>query len=355
MWQLITDAHAWDEALRRLPWPHVLQSWAWGDFKSRWGWTAERWLLADANADTGSHPRAAVQLLKRTINRLPACVLYAPKGPVAADLAAYADALAFVEQQARKHRALWAKVDGDVLLPSPAGRGDGGEGELAALRNRLIARTWRYSASQIQFRNTGLSDVRYSDADLLAAMKPKTRYNVRLAEKRGVTVRVAAPIRDDDARLLYEMYAETAQRDGFLIRDEAYYLDAWRAMSAVGLIAEREGQALAGLVMFVFGGQAWYFYGMSRNEGREHMPSYALQWHGLRWARDNGCAAYDWWGAPEREDDETDSLAGVWRFKQGFGAQFVEGIGAWDFAPSPLLYRAYLEFGSRFIRAGLAG
>jgi lipid II:glycine glycyltransferase (peptidoglycan interpeptide bridge formation enzyme) len=347
MWQLITNAHIWDEALRRLPWPHVLQSWAWGDFKSRWSWTAERWLLAD----TGGHPRAAVQLLKRTINRLPACVLYAPKGPIAIDLAAYADALAFVEQQARKHRALWAKVDGDLSPLPPAGGAGGGSASLASL---LTAQRWHFSASQIQFRNTGLSDVRHSDADLLAAMKPKTRYNVRVAEKRGVTVRVAAPIREDDARLLYAMYAETAQRDGFLIRDEAYYLDAWRAMSAVGLVAEREGQALAGLVMFIFGGRAWYFYGMSRNEGREHMPSYALQWHALRWARDHGCAVYDWWGAPEREDDEGDSMAGVWRFKAGFGATFSEGIGAWDYAPSPLLYRAYLEFGSRFIRVGLA-
>jgi lipid II:glycine glycyltransferase (peptidoglycan interpeptide bridge formation enzyme) len=358
MWQRITDAHTWDEALRQLPWPHVLQSRAWGDFKSRWGWRAERWLLADS----GNHPRAAVQLLKRTINRLPACVLYAPKGPVAIDLTSYEAALSHIEQRARHHRALWAKVDGDLFTLSSWGRGqgkwpsEGPEGtDLSQLRSLLVKRHWRYSASQIQFRNTGLSDVRHSDADLLAAMKPKTRYNVRLAEKRGVTVRVAAPIGDADAHLLYAMYAATAQRDGFLIRDEAYYLDAWRAMSALGLIAEREGQALAGLVMFIFGGRAWYFYGMSRNEGREHMPSYALQWHALRWARDHGCEAYDWWGAPEREDDDNDGMAGVWRFKQGFGATFSEGIGAWDYAPSPLLYRAYLEFGSRFIRSGLAG
>lgn len=348
MWQLITDACAWDEALRWLPWPHVLQSWAWGDFKSRWGWTAERWLFADA----GSHPRAAVQLLKRTINRLPACVLYAPKGPVANDLAAYADALVFVEQQAHKHRALWAKVDGDCFTLSPRGRGRGEGDDSSQMRSLLAQRRWRYSASQIQFRNTGLTDVRHSDAGLLAAMKPKTRYNVRLAEKRGVTVRVASPIGDADARLLYAMYAETAERDGFLIRDEAYYLDAWRAMGAVGLIAEHEGRALAGLVMFVFGGRMWYFYGMSRNEGREHMPSYALQWRALRWARDHGCEAYDWWGAPEREDDENDGMASVWRFKQGFGAQFFEGAGAWDFAPSPLLYRAYVTLGPKLIRSG---
>jgi lipid II:glycine glycyltransferase (peptidoglycan interpeptide bridge formation enzyme) len=347
MWQLITDARAWDAALNDLPAPHVLQSWAWGEFKSRWSWAAERWLLTN----TAGRPRAAMQLLKRVINRLPMCVLYAPKGPAVVDLDAYVEALAFTEQQARRHRALWAKVDGDLLILSQRERGRG-EDELSELRQLFQEHRWRYSTSQIQFRNTGLTDVRRSDSDLLAAMKPKTRYNVRLAQKRGVTVRVAAPIGIADAQTLYAMYAETAQRVGFLIRREAYYLDAWQAMNGVGLIAEREGQALAGLVMFVFGRRVWYFYGMSSYEGREHMPSYALQWHALRWARDNGCEAYDWWGAPEREDDEGDGMAGVWRFKQGFGAHFTEGIGAWDFAPSPLLYQAYVKLGPKLIRSG---
>ncbi len=120
MWQLINDAGAWDNAMRKLPSPHVLQSWAWGEFKSRWGWAAERWLLTGAQAQ----PRAAVQLLRRSISKLPACVLYAPKGPVSIDLEAHGEALAFIEQRARHHRAIWAKADGD-LLPSPAERGRG--------------------------------------------------------------------------------------------------------------------------------------------------------------------------------------------------------------------------------------
>jgi lipid II:glycine glycyltransferase (peptidoglycan interpeptide bridge formation enzyme) len=93
---------------------------------------------------------------------------------------------------------------------------------------------------------------------------------------------------------------------------------------------------------------------MSRTAGREHMPSYALQWRAMQWARAAGCAFYDWWGAPERDDDEADGMAGVWRFKQGFGAQFLEGIGAWDYAPSGPLYSAYLKLGRWLIRSGLA-
>jgi peptidoglycan pentaglycine glycine transferase (the first glycine) len=347
MWQPITDAGAWDSELRKLPSPHVLQSWVWGEFKSRWGWTAERWLLTDAQAQ----PRAAVQLLKRSISKLPACVLYAPKGPASIDLVAHDEALAHIEQRARHHRALWAKADGD-LLPSPVSVGRaGGGGSLGTL---LQQRKWQPSTSQIQFRNTMLTPLQHDDAALLAAMKPKCRYNIRLAEKRGVTVRALSPINDADAGVLYAMYAETAQRDGFLIREEAYYRDAWRTMNAVGFIAEHEGETLGGIVLLCFADRAWYFYGMSRSAGREHMPNHLLQWAALRWARDAGYTMYDWWGAPEKLD-ESDSMWGVYRFKESFGAEFFEGVGAWDFAPSPLLYRAYVELSPKLIRSGALG
>ncbi len=346
-WQPITDAGAWDDALGKLPSPHVLQSWAWGEFKCSWGWSAERWLLADAQGQ----PRAAVQLLRRSIGKLPACVLYAPKGPVSCDLDAHDEALALIEQRAKQHHAIWAKVDGDILPLSLSERGAGGEDNLRAL---LQQRRWLYSAGQIQFRNTMLTTLQRDDATLLAAMKPKCRYNIRLAEKRGVIVRTLAPIEGADAGLLYAMYAETAKRDGFLIREEAYYRDAWKVMGAAGFVAEHAGEPLAGIVLLCFANRAWYFYGMSRSQGREHMPNHLLQWAALRWARDAGYALYDWWGAPETLD-ESDSMWGVYRFKESFGAAFFEGAGAWDFAPSPLLYRAYVELGPKLIRSGALG
>lgn len=353
MWVQVSDAQAWNQALQRLPSPPVLQSWAWGEFKSRWGWSAERWVLNDAQ----SRPRAAVQLLKRTISRLPVSVLYAPKGPVCVDsdayLETYLEALTFLEERARKHRAVWIKIDGD---PAP-GRAHSHQSQersqdsvLNQLRAVLAERGWRCSNSQIQFRNTMHTDVRQTDEALLAAMKQKCRYNIRLAEKHKVQIRILSPIDEADARLLYGMYAETAQRDGFLIRDEAYYTDVWRAMNAVGFVAEHEGQPLAGVVVFCFADRVWYFYGMSRSAGREHMPNHLLQWTALRWARDQGYAVYDWWGAPERLE-ESDLMWGVYRFKDSFGAQFVEGLGAWDYAPVSLLYDAYLKLGSKLVRS----
>jgi lipid II:glycine glycyltransferase (peptidoglycan interpeptide bridge formation enzyme) len=245
------------------------------------------------------------------------------------------DVTQFLESQANQQHALWLKIDGDQWFAS-----------LPGTRNLLRQRNWRFSSSQVQFRNTAISLINKTDDELLAGMKQKWRYNVRLAEKRGVTVRPSTRADDD---LLYKLYAETAKRDGFLIREQAYYADAWQAMKAQGFVAEYEGKPLAGLILFAFANTAYYFYGMSCTEGREHMPTYAIQFAAMRWARDNGCTSYDWWGAPENPDDEADGMAGVWRFKKGFGAHFAEGLGAWDFAPSPLLYKAYVELMPRVV------
>lgn len=331
MWQSVSEPAEWDAQLMRTPAPHVLQSWAWGEFKSRWGWSAQRWRLM---GDEG-HPRAMAQVLRRRAGRLPLCVLYAPKGPAVSGVAAFSEALAQLEQLARAQRAIWVKLDVDAPL-------NGNTLTLTDLQQQrqiLQMRGWRYSADQVQFRNTMHTDLRRSDAELLAAMKQKWRYNIRLAEKRGVRIRQAT---GDDWNALYAMYAETGKRDGFAIREQAYYLDAWRTMRATAFLAEHDSAAmpLAGLVLFQFAGRAWYFYGMSRDEGREHMPNYLLQWTALRWARDAGCHTYDWWGAPERLD-EHDPMWGVYRFKDGFGAEVVEGLGAWDYAPSPALYALY--------------
>ncbi|MBK8835496.1 MAG: peptidoglycan bridge formation glycyltransferase FemA/FemB family protein [Anaerolineae bacterium] len=278
-WRRIEAAAVWDAATLRLPPAHALQRWAWGEFKSHWGWTAERWLLDDADG-----PRAAVQLLRRRIG--PLAMLYAPRGPAARDAAAYAEAIAFVEQRARAQRAVFVLVDGD---------GWTGPGEVEAARQTLIVRRWRVAASQPQFRNTGLSRIDKDDAALLAEFKPKWRYNLRLAERRGVVARLAT---EADWPALLEMYAETGRRDGFVTRPAAYYTDAWRTMQGQAILAEREGEALAGLVLFRHGPRAWYFYGMSRTEGREHMPNHALQWAALRWARDAGVTPTTGGGRP---------------------------------------------------------
>jgi lipid II:glycine glycyltransferase (peptidoglycan interpeptide bridge formation enzyme) len=106
------------------------------------------------------------------------------------------------------------------------------------------------------------------------------------------------------------------------------------------LLAERDGQALAGVLPIAYGGTALYLYGASSDRDREHMPAYLAQWHSLLWAIDHGCRTYDWWGAPTRLEPD-DPMWGVYQFKRGFGATLVEQVGAWDYPPRPLLYAAF--------------
>ena len=114
-----------------------------------------------------------------------------------------------------------------------------------------------------------------------------------------------------------------------------------RAGLAQPLIAEVEGEAVAMAVLFRFAERAWYVYGASRARHRERMPNHLLQWEGMRWAREQGCTVYDMWGAPEVLE-ESDPLWGVYRFKRGFGGEFVRHIGAWDF---PVSRAGYLFYG----------
>jgi lipid II:glycine glycyltransferase (peptidoglycan interpeptide bridge formation enzyme) len=149
--------------------------------------------------------------------------------------------------------------------------------------------------------------------------------------------------------MLYKMYAETSLRDGFVIRDVGYYKTVWTLFmnsdepTCEPLIAEVNGEPVAAIFVFYFAERAYYVYGMSRSVHREKMPTYLLQWEAMKRAKARGCAVYDLWGAPE-VFDESDSMWGVYRFKQGLGGQVVRTLGAWDFAPNPLWYRMYSEF-----------
>ena len=336
--QTIIERAAWNRALLALPAPHLLQTWEWGAGKAQTGWAAHRLLWTQPTAGA---PAAAASLLLRRISRLPWGVAYVPKGPVLDrnDPAAVELALAGVEAAARQRRAIFVKIDPDVDPAIPSG-----QQLVAALRRR----GWQPSPEQIQFRNTALLDLAAGEEALLAGMKPKWRYNIRLAERRGVQVRVGGPA---DLPAFYALYAETGDRDGFIVRPFDYYQQTWlrfmqpadeEAPWAALLLAEVEGDPVAGLILFGFGATAWYLYGASSERQRNLMPNHLLQWEAMRLAASRGCTTYDLWGAPDVLE-ESDALWGVWRFKEGFGAQFAPHIGAWDFPVNRSLYRLYTD------------
>jgi peptidoglycan pentaglycine glycine transferase (the first glycine) len=398
------DPQAWNTLIASLPNPHLLQTWEWGEVKRGVGWRPiplvwyyskdklsigvfktnqvsaepEHQVQFGRDASAGTIPEtilndrnavaAAALVLQRTVPmggfaaRLR--LMYVPKGPLLADWddpGLRKRVLSDLKSIAHERGAFFIKIDPDVCVGKGIpGLPDSEESEPGqAVRNELLQSGWRFSDEQIQFRNTVHLDLTSTQDDLLAAMKQKTRYNIRLAQRKGVSVRVGGA---NDLDLLFKMYEETALRDGFVIRDEAYYKSVWgtflRPDSELAslntlpvmqpLIAEVRNEPVAGLLLFHFASRAWYIYGMSRDLHREKMPNYLLQWEAIRRAKSVGCQIYDLWGAPDTFSEE-DSMWGVFRFKVGLGGQVVRTLGAWDLPLRPGYYRLYTRILPRLL------
>ena len=345
------NASAWNGLVGGLPDPHLLQTWEWSQVKAKYGWEPLSFVWTDRSHM--SDIIAAAMILKRHIPirgigaRLN--ILYIPKGPLMdwSDESLRVRVLDDLQSFAKRQGAIFLKIDPDVVLGTGIPGGDnstddnGGQAVMSALKRR----GWLFSSDQIQFRNTVMIDLSLPEDEMLARMKQKTRYNIRLAGRKGVTIRTGG---SDDLPMLYKMYAETSVRDGFVVRDEDYYQTVWGTFMqpsiprAEPLIAEVNGEAVAAIFIFCFAGRAYYLYGMSREAHREKMPNYLLQWEAMRRAKGAGCKVYDLWGAPD-VFDEKDSMWGVFRFKEGLGGQVVRTLGAWDYTPKPFWYRMYSE------------
>lgn len=337
----------WDGLIARLPNAHLLQTWQWGNVKAQVGWKVEPLIWRDDQRQVC----AAALLLLRELRlggfsaRLK--LAYIPRGPLMdwSDPGLRACVFTELETYARKSGAMFIKMDPEVIL----GWGQPGTPEAQdeslgrEVEAELTQRGWHYSGEQIQFRNTVLLDLKGIEADWLARMKQKTRYNLRLAQRKGVNVRRGT---SDDFDLLYHMYAETSVRDGFVIRPQSYYEMVWRNFMAQDmacpLIAEVDGEAVAAVFVFWFAGRAWYLYGMSRDLHRDKMPNYLLQWEAMRLAKEKDCQVYDLWGAPE-VFDESDSMWGVYRFKEGLGGRVQRSLGAWDYPVQAGWYHLYTQ------------
>ena len=324
----------WNRIIASLPGASFLQTEQWAEVKARVGWKAfpKLWKKADGTVE------AAALVLERPIEmgglHSGMNFLYVPRGPlmewdndelrerVLADLTAFG----------KEQKALFIKIDPDV----PLSFGEPGTAEFRenAAGQKLLAcyrqHGWVHSPQQIQFANSVWIDTEPGPDELLAAMKQRTRYKVRLAEKKGVAVRRGGP---NDFEALADLYAVTSRRDGFLIREKAYYLDVWKRFFSAGmltpLIAEVEGESVAAVMIFVTGETARYVYGMSGPDHREKMPNYLLQWEAIKLAKEKGCRIYDLWGAPD-EFTEKDRMWGVYQFKRGLGGEVVITPGAWD-------------------------
>jgi lipid II:glycine glycyltransferase (peptidoglycan interpeptide bridge formation enzyme) len=316
----------WEAFLAGHPHAHLLQSSAWGELKASFGWEVVRFREGEAGA----------QVLFR---RLPfgRSIAYIPKGPVGPWVPALLPAL---DQLCRERKAFLLKVEPD-------------EEETAGARERLVEHGFRPGRQTVQPRRTLVVDLGGSEDDLLARMHQKTRYNIGLASRRGVTIHPW-----DDLEAFGEMMRGTAARNQFGAHAPAYYRRAYDLFHPSGkcemFVAEVEKEPVAALMAFAQGQRAWYFFGASTDRERQRMPTYLLQWEAMRWARARGCREYDLWGIPDAQPEKleaefasrSDGLWGVYRFKRGFGGRLVRTLGAWDRPYSPILYAAYRRMAS---------
>jgi lipid II:glycine glycyltransferase (peptidoglycan interpeptide bridge formation enzyme) len=190
--------------------------------------------------------------------------------------------------------------------------------------------------------DTIIIDLRGGEEAILSRMKPKTRYNIRLAAKKGVQVRRGGI---EDFELWNRLYAETARRNGIVAHEskffEALFVREDGDSKVRLLIAEKGGETLAAMFLSISADRATYLYGASSGENRHLMGPYALQWAAIRLALLHGCASYDLFGVAPRPDPDH-PMYGLYQFKAGFGGTFLHRQGAWDYPYDKKAYDHYV-------------
>lgn len=349
---LLTDQHRqqWNAFVAGCPTGDFAQAWEWGELKSHTDWTPLRFGL-----ERDGVLRAGLQVLQRP---LPGgkCLFYAPRGPLwpTGERSLLLELIEQVREEARRRGALALKIDPAIVQPDEAAV------------NALASMGFGPSPSAagpfggVQPRYVMKIDIAPSEDELLASFHPKWRYNIRLAEKKGVTI--TSECRREEIPAFYEVLQETCRRDGFGVRAISYYYDIWDLLIERGLgamfLGRVEDQVICGALTFSLGAQAWYVYGASSNSHRNLMPNHLMQWEMIKWAKTRGCSVYDMRGVAREAACGQDEgpLHGLNRFKRGFGAEYMEYIGEFDLVYSPLWYRLFsLAEAARKWRRSLRG
>lgn len=354
----------WDAFVEGHPMGSVLQTTRWAQLKNHFGWRSHRvWLRQEGKLVAGA------QVLFRSALLGMVRMAYIPHGPLVnwQDEEQVAVMMNQIDLSCYEHRAGLLKME---PLVWEIGGLETGEWETGGLetggleigeggwvtgmsRRRWVeiceAQELVVKTDTIQPPRTLLVDLRPSEEEILQRMKQKTRYNIRLAQRKGVVVREGTL---EDMATFNSLMQVTGQRDGFGIHQPQYYRTAYELFAperAAMLLAEYEGKALAALMVFATGQRAAYLYGASSDEERQRMPAYALQWEAMRWAKQRGCTTYDLWGVPDYDEEtleaqfteRNDGLWGVYRFKRGFGGELVRTVGAADRVHNKMLYKLY--------------
>lgn len=321
---MTTKTQNWEVFYREHPNAHILQSSAWGNLKSDFGWYSKTLLTNDIGS----------QVLFR---RLPfgITIAYIPKGPVG-NLSSLGTHIKDLDQLCKANNAVFLKIEPNLFEET--------EGV-----DELVAQYSQYgnSAKNIQPRRTIMVSLEGEPEEWLARMKQKTRYNIRLAARKEVVI-----TQSTDLSAFQLLMEETSSRNEFGVHSLKYYQKAFSEFypDAVRIfLATYQDQPLAAIMVFFRGNLASYFYGASSNAERNRMPTYLLQFEAMKWAASQGCTTYDLWGIPDEDHetletqfkDRSDDLWGVYRFKRGFGGKITRAVQSFDRVYKPFLYKLY--------------
>lgn len=325
----ITNAD-WDQRILANPdGGHFLQSQNWGEFKAHWGWQPRQFVHQLPEGEV------AAQYLVRKIPFL-GSIWYAPKGPGVGSVGQLVSILKEAATEASD--AFMIKVEPEVAA---------GDDNAAWLRAAGLVK----APSDLQFKSTIFVDLRPDEEQILASFKQKTRYNVRLAMRKGVVVE-PVPATADNMVAMYKLFCAAQERAGFFLRQQRYFEGYWKLLAEAGqgqlFFARYNEELLAGAFVIYMGDKAWYKDGGSFTVKRELMAPYLLQWEIMRWLKARGGASYDLVAVPPADQlNDKHPFWGLYRFKSGFNSEITEFIGAWDFPLRSWQYRLWRSGGER--------
>ncbi len=326
--RIITDRQQWNAFVANSSCCNITQSYEWGELAPHLGAEALHLGVVDAQGQLC----AAMLVIIGPIPILRRPYFYAPRGPVLDEpnSPALTVLLNFARAEAHKRGAFMLKVEPSVE--------DGNTVWLTALQKQ----GFRPTPYASHVRHEWVLDLRPDEKTILAGMKEKWRYNIRLAGRKGITVRRGEGQADIDT--FYRIYQTTSERDQFFIHSKAHYEDVMRLYGKddrVALfLAEYGGKAIAGIIVIGLGRWSWYMYGASSNEHRNLMPNHLLQWSGMQWAKAHGCWYYNFRGIPDVLE-EGEELWGVYVFKRGFGGYPLRFLETHDMVYQPVIYAVY--------------
>lgn len=302
---------------------HPLQSWEWGEFREKTGVQVLR---------LGRYEKRklieTVQVTLHKIPHLPWKIGYWPKGAMPSKEVAES-----VKKEVRKWGVIMVKLEPNIIRDQKSDiRIQHLKRQFGLVEGRLLFTKWSFWL-----------DLTKSEEEILAGMKQKTRYNTRLAEKKGVK------IVEDNSKEAFDEYwwltRETMKRQGFYAHTQKYHQLMFETLMPSGIAhlfkAIYQGKTLVTWIVFVLNDILYYPYGASTREDRDVFASNFMMWEMIKFGKKNGCRLFDMWGSPGPSPKPSDPWAGFHRFKEGYGAKLVEFVGTYDMVVNPLLYWPY--------------